>query len=260
MSGLVFHEYAQYYDLLYKDKDYAGEADYIHRLIERHHPGAKTLLELGSGTGKHAVLLAERGYRIHGVERSETMLARSAKLVTERKPYKMRCDLPVFSQGDIRTARVDQIFNVVISLFHVISYQTSNEDLLAAFATARQHLAAGGLFIFDVWYGPAVLTDRPAVRVKRMADDQIEVTRLAEPVLHASRNVVEVNYDVRIRDKATGKVSEHCETHPMRYLFTPELEIFLSESGFQMLHSEEWMTGKTPGFDTWGVCFVAKAK
>jgi hypothetical protein len=42
----------------------------------------------------------------------------------------------------------------------------------------------------------------------------------------------------------------------MRYLFKPELEIISEGVGLNLLHSEEWLTGNTPGFDTWGVCFI----
>jgi len=147
---------------------------------------------------------------------------------------------------------------VVISLFHVISYQTTNEDVLAAFKTAREHLNPGGVFIFDVWYGPAVLTDRPAIRIKRMADDEIEVTRLAEPVMHPNKNRVDVNYHVFVRDLESGMVRELRETHMMRYFFHPEIELFAEQNGFQNMHVEEWLTGKAPGEDTCGVCFVMK--
>jgi methylase of polypeptide subunit release factors len=64
----VFGAYARYYDLLYRDKDYAAEAQYVHRLIQSHALGARSILELGCGTGAHAVLLAGEGYRIHGVD------------------------------------------------------------------------------------------------------------------------------------------------------------------------------------------------
>jgi len=52
---MVFNAYAAYYDLLYKEKNYAEEAEYIHGLIQKNTPGAKTILELGCGTGQHAV-------------------------------------------------------------------------------------------------------------------------------------------------------------------------------------------------------------
>jgi len=140
-----------------------------------------------------------------------------------------------------------------------ISYQTTNDDVTAAFQTARQHLNPGGIFIFDVWYGPAVLTERPAVRVKRMADDQTRITRLAEPVLHPNENRVDVNYHVFVRNRDTHAVTELDETHTMRYFFTPEIDRIATQTGFQCLHAGEWLTGKAIGFETWGVCFVLKA-
>ncbi|MDP3028837.1 MAG: SAM-dependent methyltransferase, partial [Deltaproteobacteria bacterium] len=120
---------------------------------------------------------------------------------------------------------------MVISLFHVISYQTTNEDVTAAFETARQHMNPGGVFIFDVWYGPAVLTERPAIRIKRMADDEIEVTRLAEAVLHPNENRVDVHYHVFVRNRDTQAVAELKETHAMRYFFKPEIELLAAQAG-----------------------------
>jgi SAM-dependent methyltransferase len=256
----LFSEYARYYDLLYKDKDYAAETEYIDGLIHRSCPDAKTILELGSGTGKHAFLLAQKGYRLQGVERSAEMLTQARALAQAHNSHLAAAQQtpPVFVEGDIRTVRVAQNFDVTLSLFHVISYQTTNADLQQAFETARHHVKPGGLFIFDVWYGPAVLTQRPSVRVKRMTDDQIEVTRIAEPVLHPNENVVDVNYHVFIRNKATGTVNETHEKHEMRYLFTPEINLLLDQSGFSLLHQEEWLTSRPPGCDTWGVCFVAR--
>ena len=50
----VFDGYSRYYDLLYKDKNYKSESEYISSLIKTHSPNAKKVLELGSGTGIHA--------------------------------------------------------------------------------------------------------------------------------------------------------------------------------------------------------------
>lgn len=254
-STTVFANYARYYDLLYRDKDYAAEAEYVACLIRKFHPSARSILELGSGTGIHASLLAKKGFTVHGIERSPEMLVRSQTLADNQNTGGDRL---TFTAGDIREARLNKIFDVVISLFHVISYQTSNEDVQAAFETARHHLKPGGIFIFDAWYGPAVLTERPAVRIKKMADEKIEVTRLAEPVLHPNENLVDVNYHVFVRDHATGAVKELQETHVMRYFFKPEIELIASHNGLKILNSEEWLTGKPIGPDTWSACLVLK--
>ena len=51
-------------------------------------------------------------------------------------------------------------------------------------STAAKHLKPNGVFIFDFWYGPGVLTDPPVVRLKRLENEEIEVLRIAEPVMH----------------------------------------------------------------------------
>ena len=76
---MPFDAYSRYYDLLYRDKDYAAEVDYIDRLLQRHGVSGKDLLEFGSGTGKHGRLLAERGYRVTGIERSAEMVAQATR-------------------------------------------------------------------------------------------------------------------------------------------------------------------------------------
>ena len=253
----VFAHYARYYDLLYRDKDYAAEAAYVHGLIQRHAPGAATILDLGCGTGVHAAQLAAQGYRVHGVDRSEEMLWRAEERLGGL-PTEVAARLS-FSAGDIRSLRLAERFDAVVALFHVMSYQTANADLQAAFATAKAHLNPGGLFLFDCWYGPAVLTERPAVRVKRLEDEALRVCRIAEPMIHPNENTVDVNYQIMIIDAATGNGEEFQETHRMRYLFLPELYLFLAMTGFEPMTSQEWLSGRDPGWDTWGICLLARA-
>ena len=118
-----------------------------------------------------------------------------------------------------------------------MSYQTSNDDVAAAFATAREHLKAGGAFIFDCWYGPAVLRQWPAVTEKILSDDSTEVHRTATPDIHVNENIVDVNYNVLVTDKSTGVTETLRETHRMRYLFAPEIELALSVAGLKLIDS-----------------------
>jgi SAM-dependent methyltransferase len=249
----VFGNYARYYDLLYKEKDYAGETSYIHDLLQQFGKNPKSILELGCGTGKHAMLLAEKGYAVAGVDQSEEMLAQARERLKSLLNNKIELKL-----GDVRNVRLNKQFDAVISLFHVMSYHITNADLCGAFETAKVHLKPGGIFIFDCWYGPAVLTEKPAVRIKRLEDEHIHVTRIAEPLMHPNDNIVDVNYAVFIRDKKTGQVEELTEKHRMRYLFSPEVKNFLLMSKLDFVAEEEWMSRRSPGFNTWGTLFVAR--
>lgn len=252
----MFGGYARYYDLLYRDKDYRGETEFVERLIHSHAPGARRILELGCGTGSHGILLAEKGYDVVGLDRSEDMLA-AAKLrvagLPEATTKRVR-----FCQGDARSFNVEGRFDVALALFHVMSYQLQNDDLRAVFAQVKAHLAPGGVFIFDCWYGPAVLTDRPIVRVKRFADDATSVTRIAEPTLHPNLNRVDIQFQLFIKDIRSGTVEELSELHQMRYLFRPEVELLAETAGLRVESCGAWMSERAPDFSTWYVYFVVK--
>lgn len=255
----VFSNYARYYDLLYKDKNYKEEVDYVEGLIKQYSTkSVKSILDLGCGTGKHDFLLAEKGYSVTGIDVAPEMIE-----IAQQNSYNFQISQfsnfqigTSFQVGDVRSINLNKKFDTVISLFHVASYQTTNDDLIQFFQTAKNHLNEDGLFIFDCWYGPAVLTDRPVERIKRLEDEQIEVTRFAKPLLYPNENIVDVNYTVNIKDKTTSLVEEIKETHRMRYLFKTEIEFLAEKTGLSLLCSEEWITKKNLGFDTWGGCFI----
>jgi len=245
----IFDKYSHYYDLLYKDKDYNSEVEYVHSLISKYSFGAKTLIDFGCGTGRHDIIFAQKGYDITGVDLSEKMISIAKK---------SRIKNVNFLQGDIRYIRLNKLFDVAVSLFHVISYQKTNNDIKAAFETAKAHVAKDGLFIFDCWYGPAVLTDKPSIRVKRLENDVIKLSRKSKPEMHPNENYVDVIFDVDIMDKKTRIHNTIKEIHTMRYLFFPEIEMFATNAGFNILHFEEWMSGKTPHLNSWNVVFICK--
>ena len=249
----IFKDYAAYYDLLYQNKDYEGESGYVDRLIKKYHPCAKTVLDLGCGTGRHAHSLAKRGYQVTGIERSESMLSVAKELEASRDGSL------VFHQGDIRDFSLNQTFDAVISLFHVISYLEKNEDLEATLSNIRRHLDKGGIFIFDFWYGPAVLTDRPSTRHKMIENDVFKISRFADPVMFPNDNRVDVHYSLTVEHKKNGFVHDMKETHKMRYWFMPEILMFLERAQLEVFETGEWFSAKSPGFDTWVLLCTAKA-
>ena len=244
--------YSQYYDLLYNDKDYHKEIEYINKLIKENSDNAQSILDMGCGTGKHAELLCNKGYTVHGIDLSSDML----EIAEERRKGKR--DKLNFTHSSIQELNLGEKFDVVVSLFHVMSYQNTNGELLDALKVTKSHLKDGGVFIFDFWYGPAVLTDLPTNRVKRLENDFIKVTRIAEPILHAKENVVDVNYDVFIEDCHSNAIVEKRELHKMRYFFDAELEAMCKMIGFSIEKKYEWMNNQDPSFNSWNVVWVVK--
>lgn len=257
MSG-VFDKYSHYYDLLYRDKDYAGEARFVHDCLLRYSSAPGFLLELGCGTGRHALEFAKLGWRVKGYDVSAGMVE-NARQRAMQVPADLQSKL-IFDVGDIRSLRDPGGFDAVISLFHVISYQTTNNDLANAIATAAAHLRPGGLFLFDFWFGPAVLSDPPVVRIKRMQDELTFVTRLAEPEVDYTSNIVTLNYEILVENRDSNAISKIHEQHRMRYLFLPELEFFLNAHGLETAETGRWMDRVTVGKNTWYAWLLARKR
>lgn len=248
----VFNDYANYYNLLYSDKDYASEIKYIDTIIKSQVKTASTLLNIGCGTGRHDVLLKDFGYRIKGIDLSETMIS-MAKLLEE--PGKL-----TFEVADARTYRSEIQYDVVLSLFHVVNYQCSNESLLNFFKTAHAHLKNGGIFIFDSWYGPALLTDKPYKKIKEIENDELKIRRKTTPEIDYNKNVAHINFEIEICNKITSQINVLHEKHSMRYLFYPEVELVASLTGFEVVKFTKWMEDSEPGENSWYVLFCLVKK
>jgi SAM-dependent methyltransferase len=249
-SAVFGRTYAAAYDDLYRDKDYLAECDLIERVFASYGQGrVQRVLDLGCGTGGHAVILAQRGYELVGVDRSAEMLERARGRGSSAR----------FELGDLGTLDLREAFGAALMMFAVLGYQVGNADVQAALAAARRHLQPGGLFFCDFWYGPAVLAQRPSDRVKVIDSEQGQLIRVASGELDARRDVCTVRYHVW-QIEAGRVLAEVREAHPMRYFFAPELELLLAAAGFESVR-----LGAFPNLDdeptesTWNVALVARA-
>ena len=256
--NVVFEKYAHYYNLLYGNKNYAAEAKTVHKLLGAagYKKPAKesNLLNIGCGTGRHDAEFAKMGYATHGIDLSGDMID------IAKRTYQNEANMS-FEVADARSwSGNGRQYDVVTSLFHVASYQNTNEDVLLYFKTCAGALVSGGMFVFDAWYGPGVLTDRPGKRIKEVEDDKCRVIRFADPQMHSNRNIVDVNYTILAVSKEDRRTEEIRETHHMRYFFRPEMEYYLNQCGLELQSCVDCNTLEEPEFDSWTAYFVARRK
>jgi SAM-dependent methyltransferase len=106
------------------------------------HARGGAALELGIGTGRIAIPLHQRGVPVHGIDLSEAMLAR-----LRAKPGAEGIDVTV---GDFAHARAPGAFRLAYLVFNTIGNLTSQDEQVACFCNAAEHLEPGGRFVIEV--------------------------------------------------------------------------------------------------------------
>ncbi|MEW5847155.1 MAG: class I SAM-dependent methyltransferase [Myxococcota bacterium] len=247
----VFGEYARYYDLLYREKAYAGEADWVLRRLREAKPDVCSVLDVGCGSGRHALELARQGVTVTGVDISPEMVQRAHE--ASRGVPGVR-----FVTGDARTVRLGERFDAVVALFHVLSYQTSNHDLLAFLQTIREHVQPDGVVLVDFWHAPAVLGEGVSPRIKEAEDHGTRVLRMARPVMRAQDSCVDVHYHL-IAWQGAGSPTELREVHTMRFLLCTEVDLALRQVGLQARGFYTFGEDGPPRMDAFSAACVATA-
>ncbi len=252
--GNVFDRYAKYYDLLYMDKNYAEECDFLEEVFRRYqNRKPKKILDLGCGTGNHLTLLAQRGYEMVGIDASEPMIE-----IAKNKIQKMNLNARLYNL-DIRNFSLNQKFDAAICMFATVDYLIENRDLQKSFDNIRRHLRLKGLFVFDFWYGPAVLTIKPSVRVKTLEKNGLKVIRIVIPELNSLKHTVTSNYHI-ISMERNNIIDEIKESHIVRFFFPQEIRHLLEENSFQLVELWEFpKLNKLPTEKTWNAVAIAKA-
>jgi SAM-dependent methyltransferase len=244
-------EYSEIYDLLYEEKDYQGEVSLIEEAIRRYKPDSRKILDYGCGTGRHAGVMAARGYEISGIDKNENMLA------VARQRLKDWGNARFYNAGE-RSAIGPGSIDVCVTLFDVLSYMNTNEEIRDFLAYVKDVLTHRGLFVFDFWYGPGVINLRPEKRWKERNVGDRKILRLTDPAHDNENCIVSVTHETIISEK-DRIINRIIETHNMRYFFKNEVFIFLSCNGFEALNFGTWKDLYAPPTITdWSALVVAK--
>ncbi len=132
-----YRQFSRFYDAAMDDP--GPRAARVQGFIDRHHPGAASVLELGCGTGSILARLAP-GPTLVGLDRSPEMLAIAASKVPGAR----------LIEGDMASFSLGERFDVVVCVFDSLNHLVEFEQWRSMFACVHRHLHDGGLFCFDV--------------------------------------------------------------------------------------------------------------
>lgn len=225
----MYSESARYYDKLYGNKDYPGEADKLVSLIrENLRSGGNRLLDVACGTGRHIEHFKEH-FEVEGLDINPDLLS----LARQRDP-----GVP-FYQGDMTTFDLGRTYDVITCLFSSIGYLKTLEQVARAVACMVRHLAPGGLLIIEPWFTPGAW--RPGtVHALFIDEPELKIARVNTSGAEGRLSYFDLHYLV-----GTPEKTEHfVERHELGLFETDEMRGVLEAAGLVVYYDTEGLTGR----------------
>ena len=190
--------------------------------------GSGRALELGIGTGRIALPLAQRGVPVHGIELSKAMVAR-----LRAKPRGQDIGVTI---GNFATTTVEGTFSVAYLVFNTIMNLTTQDEQIACFQNVAAHLEPAGCFVIEVVVPE--LQRLPHGETLRAFD--VSATRLSFDAYDVvSQGLISHHYSV-----VDGKLDVF--SVPFRYVWPSELDLMARLAGMTL--RERWSDWKREPF------------
>lgn len=224
----MFTKTARFYDHMYGFKDYAAAAELIRRFVRGRLPGARSLLDVGCGTGRHIEALSG-DFDVEGLDLNAELL----EVAHERLPAApLHC-------ADMTTFDLGRRFDVVTCLFSSIAYVREVDLMRQAVSRMAAHVAPGGLLLIEPWfsvenYWTGTITgnfvDEPDLKIAWMY-----VSELRDRV-----SVLDIHYMV---GKPSG-IESFNEVHEMGLFSAGEYEAAIRDAGMAHEFDEHGFFGR----------------
>lgn len=250
---LPFDEkYSGLYDLFYKEKDYPSECKFITEALKKFSKTkVRSILDIGCGTGSHAIPLAKKGYSVVGVDVSGPMLEIARKKSAGLKNLK-------FLRMDMRKIELREKFDAAIIMFAALGYAGGFNGVKKTLVGIRKHMKPGGILIFDVWNGLAVMSVRPSRKVKIISGPKKKIIRESYSDLDAINQICVVHFKCSVQEKGK-RVEIFKNDHVMKFFFPDELKGVLELTGFELLDIRPFMKEGKPSERDWNISVIARA-
>ena len=226
------NDYANNYDSIYSHKKYIEECDLIEDIIKKFsNENVRKLLDIGCGTGTHAIEFLKRSYEVTGIDISSQMLK-----VAEEKVTKLGLKSgSLWVNCDAKNFTSDEKYDLGIMMFSVIGYIIENDQLIETLQNIRRNLRNNALFICEYWNGLSVLQTKPENKlIEVILSDKSKILRSSTTLFDVFNQVANVKFKL-LKIDSKSLLSETNEEHWVRYFYPHEFKLLLQASGFELL-------------------------
>jgi len=225
----MFSKTAQYYDLIYSQKDYQAEVEKLLAFIGEHRSSnGDRLLDVACGTGHHIQYLKEH-FNVEGLDLDSKLI----EIAHDRNPE------VTFHEGNMIEFDLGCRFDILTCLFSSIGYVKTQDNLNKAIATMANHLTSGGLLIIEPWLTPQDW--KPGTLHAQVIDEpELKIVRMNLSLSEGTLSYFDFHYLI-----GTLEGIEHfVEHHELGLFEREEMEMAFTRAGLQVTYDEEGLTGR----------------
>lgn len=223
---MSYQSLAEVYDRFAYDFDYDAWTSWYERLILDLRPSTREICDVGCGTGPLAVRLAQKGYRITGIDLSEDMLR-----VASDKARAWGVPVRLVRQ-DMRALLLPRRVDAILCACDGVNYLTDEKGVLRFLSRAYAALKPGGVLAFDVSNLGKL---REMGRVGLYGEDLENETYLWQNEFDENTALLTMRLAFFVRE-SDGRYRKFEETHVQRAHRAEELVRLLAGAGFENIH------------------------
>ena len=208
------------------------------------------ILELGCGTGRVALELAQKGFSVTGLDLSRQMLDVFQGKLAARPELTDKVNI---AHGSMADFSFDRKFALIIAPFRAFQAVTDDADINNTLTCVREHLADDGVFIVNV-FKPYTVLDESWCRPEEEIDFEVLDGKTGNRVVGKSRRE-RINlenqiiypylvYEVTYPDGRTERIVDHLQ---LKYYYSPQLRARIEEAGLEIVDEFSWYDKQPPG-------------
>lgn len=225
----IYQKFGKYYDQIYSSfYDYKLECDNLEELFRKFcKKQPREILDIGCGTGSHAIELSKRGYNLSGIDISPGMVEQAKR---KARDAKVEID---FQIQDMKSLDFPSKFDAAICMFGGFGYLITEDDYNEFLTRLKGALKKDSPFLFEFWNIGGV---KPGFKnwIKTRDSEGNTLIRLNGSDFNNKTNIISVSFDFYVLSE-TEIIDSFKEVHRLRCFSIEEIEELLANNGFKLL-------------------------
>ncbi|MBI2139259.1 class I SAM-dependent methyltransferase [Candidatus Woesearchaeota archaeon] len=219
----LYKKYAKFYDKIYAKKSYVEEVEFVRSVMRKFKAKGKNILDMACGTGTHAKLFSDSGFRLVGVDINREML----------KIARKKAKNAIFLESQMQSFRSKDKFDVITCLFSAINYNRNLSELKNTIMKFYELLKKGGIVVFDLGFIKGKKGRIGGAKLDTYSEKGLQIARIGQA--NPSKDdpdVCKIDFLIFIKNK--GTIDFEIDEHELGMFSVREVKNTMAKAGFSV--------------------------